>query len=417
MLRKIDRPTLVICLIAMLNSMGLGLIVPVMPELLSELGDGSIANAAAIGGYLSLVFAAMQFVFGPILGALSDRFGRRPVLIASLGLAAVDYLLMALAPQLWMIFIGRMLSGASSATFSVANAYLADRSSEKDRAKSFGIVGAAAGIGFVMGPFIGGLLGALGPRAPFLAASVLSLLALLGTLKVLRESLSQKDRRPIAWGIVNPLAPLLRRAAGTSSLLFAVFFFDAVAGFVFPAVWVYFGAVRFGWDSAMIGLSLGLIGLYFALSQAVLLGRFTRRMGNLNTARLAMVVGIIGFLALVWLQSGLIALALLPLFAFRGIAATAIISESSVHVDQTRQGELQGTFASILALASLVAYPVMTQLFATQLSGAPGDTWSSGAPFLLAAALSALALSLLVFAGSKRNDRAREPSGAAELPL
>jgi len=418
MLRKVDQPTFVICLIAMLNSMGLGLIVPVMPELLSELGDGSIANAAAIGGYLSLVFAAMQFVFSPILGALSDRFGRRTVLIGSLGLAAADYLLMAMAPHLWMIFIGRMLSGASSATFSVANAYLADRSSEQDRAKSFGIVGAAAGIGFVMGPFIGGLLGVIGPRAPFLAASVLSLLALLGTLKVLRESLSEEERRPISWGIVNPLAPLLRRAAGKSTLLFAVFFLDVFAGFVFPAVWVYFGAVRFGWDSTMIGLSLGLMGLYYALFQAVLLGRLTSWMGNLHTARLAIFTGTIGFLALVWLQSGWVALALLPLFAFRGIAATAIISESSVHVDQTRQGELQGTFASILALASLVAYPVMTQLFAAQLSGAPDDTWTSGTPFLLAAALSALALMLLVFAGFWRRgtpERTRGQTNAAGL--
>ncbi len=241
----------------------------------------------------------------------------------------------------------------------------------------------------------------------------------MGTLKVLRESLSEEDWRPISWGIVNPLAPLLRRTAGTSTLLFAVFFLDAFAGFVFPAVWVYFGAVRFGWDSTMIGLSLGLMGLYYALFQAVLLGRLANRMGNLHTARLAIFTGAIGFLALVWLQSGWIALALLPLFAFRGIAATAIISESSVHVDQTRQGELQGTFASILALASLVAYPVMTQLFAAQLSGAPDDTWTSGTPFLLAAALSALALTLLVFAGFWRRgapERARGRTNAAELP-
>jgi len=412
MLRNVDRPTIVICLIVMLNAMGLGLILPVMPELLGGFSDGSMANAAAVGGYLSLVFAAMQFVFSPILGALSDRFGRRPVLIGSLALAAADYLLMALAPHLWMIFVGRMLSGASSATFSVANAYLADRSSEEHRTKTFGIIGAAGGVGFVMGPFLGGVLGALGPRAPFYAASALSLIALLATYVIVKESLSPDNRRAISWRIVNPLSPLLRGVAGPSTLLLTVYFVDALAGFVFPAVWAYFGAVRFGWDSTMIGVSFGIMGVCFALSQAIVLGRLVGRMGNLNTARLAISAGTVGFFALVWLQSGWIAMALLPIFALRATAGTAIIGETSVHVDRARQGELQGTFSSLMALASMIAYPVMTQLFAAQTSGAQGDSWHSGTPFLLAAILSAMALVLLLLGGLKRND----PSGLAWEP-
>ncbi len=412
MLRKLDRPTVVICLIAMLNAMGLGLIMPVMPELLSQFHDGSMTNAAAVGGYLSLVFAAMQFIFSPVLGGLSDRFGRRPVLIGSLALAATDYLLMALAPHLWMIFVGRMLSGASSATFSVANAYLADRSPEQDRTKSFGIVGAAAGIGFVMGPFIGGILGALGPRAPFFAASVFSLLALLGTLIVVRESLAPKNRRTISWRVANPFSPLLRRAVGTSTILFAVYFLDTLAGFVFPAVWAYFGVVRFGWDSTMIGVSFGIMGICFAVSQAIVLGRLTSRIGNPNVAMLAILSGVAGFLALVWLQSGLIAMALLPILAFRGIAGTAIVGESSAQVGRDRQGELQGTFASIAALASMIAYPVMTQLFAADLSGIRDETWHAGAPFLLAATLSSVALVLLFF-GVQSRKSPRDPLGDA----
>lgn len=392
-----DRATAVICTIAILNTMGLGLIMPVMPELLAGFQGGSIARAAAIGGYLSLVFAAMQFVFSPILGALSDRYGRRPILLGSLALASADYLMMAMAPYLWMIFVGRILSGASSATLSVANAYLADRSSKEDRTKFFGYVGAAAGIGFVMGPFIGGLLGTYGPRAPFYAASALSLVALVGTIIFVQESLPEENRRPITWKIINPLGPLLSRVQRVSLALFAVYFFDALAGFVFPAVWAYFGAARYGWNSTTIGLSFGIMGICFVLTQAAVLGPVAKRIGNLNVAALGLSLGVAGFLTLVWLQSGLFALILMPVFSFRAIVGIAIVGEISAQVDPNRQGQLQGTFASLGALASLVSFPMMTQLFASQLSnGGSANTWHSGAPFLLAAGLGGLALLLLV---------------------
>lgn len=272
-----------------------------MPELLARFQGGSTARAAAIGGYLSLAFATMPFVFSPILSALSDRYSRRPNLLGSLSLASADYLMMAMAPYLWMIFVGRVLSGASSATLSVANAYLADRSFKEDRTKFFGYVGAAAGIGFVMGPFIGGLLGTYAPPAPFYAASALSLVALVGTL------------------------------------------------------------------------------------------------GNLNVTALGLSLGVAGFLTLVWLQSGLFALILLPIFSFRAIVGIAIVGESSAQVDPDWQGELQGTFASLGAFASLVSFPMMTQLFASQLSnGESANTWHSGAPFLLAAGLALLLLIVTV---------------------
>lgn len=395
--KKFGRATAVICTIAMLNTMGLGLIMPIMPELLAGFQGGSIAKAAVIGGYLSLVLAAMQFVFSPILGALFDRYGRRPVLLGSLALASVDYLMMAMAPYLWMIFGGRMLSGASSATLSVANAYLADRSSKEDRTKFFGYVGAAAGIGFVMGPFIGGLLGTIGPRAPFYAASALSLVALVGTMFFVQESLPEENKRPVTWKVINPLGPLLSPVQGVSLALFAVYFFDALAGFVFPAVWAYFGAARYGWNSTTIGVSFGIIGTCFVLTQAVILGPVAKRIGNLNVAALGLSLGIAGFLTLVWLQSGLFALILLPVFSFRAIVGIAIVGESSAQVDPDRQGRLQGTFVSLGALASLVSFPMMTQLLASQLSnGGPTNTWHSGAPFLLAAGLACLALLLLI---------------------
>ena len=394
--KTFDRATAVICTIAILNTMGLGLIMPVMPELLAGFQGGSIARAAAIGGYLSLVFAAMQFVFSPILGALSDRYGRRPILLGSLALACADYLMMAMAPYLWVIFLGRMLSGASSATFSVANAYLADRSSKEDHTKFFGYVGAAAGIGFVMGPFIGGLLGTYGPRAPFYAASALSLVTLVGTILFVQESLPDENRRPITWKIINPLGPLLSPLQGVSLALFAVYFFDALAGFAFSAVWAYFGAARYGWDSTTIGLSFSIIGICFVLTQAVILGPVAKRIGNLNVAVLGLLLGVAGFLTLVWLQSGAQALILLPVFALRAIVGIAIVGQTSAQVDPDRQGELQGRFASLGALASLISFPLMTQLFSSQLlNEGSANTWHSGAPFLLAAGLSGVALLLL----------------------
>lgn len=392
-----DRATAVICTIAILNTMGLGLIMPIMPELLAGFQGGSIAKAAGIGGYLSLVFAAMQFIFSPILGALSDRYGRRPILLGSLALASADYLMMAMAPYLWVIFLGRMLSGASSATFSVANAYLADRSSKEDRTKFFGYVGAAAGIGFVMGPFIGGLLGTYGPRAPFYATSALSLVTLVGTILFAKESLPDENRRPITWKIINPLGPLLSPLQGVSLALFAVYFFDAIAAFAFSAVWAYFGAARYGWSSTTIGLSFSIIGICFVLTQVVILGPVAKRIGNLNVAVLGLSLGIAGFLTLVWLQSGLLALILLPVFSFRAMVGITIVGQTSAQVDPDRQGELQGRFASLGALASLISFPLMTRLFTSQLTnGGSANTWHSGAPFLLAAGLTGVALLLLI---------------------
>jgi DHA1 family tetracycline resistance protein-like MFS transporter len=258
-------------------------------------------------------------------------------------------------------------------------------------------VGAAAGIGFVMGPFIGGLLGTYGPRAPFYAASAVSLVALVGTMLFVQESLPDENRRPITWKIINPLGPLLSGVKGVSLALFAVYFFDAVVGFAFSAVWAYFGAARYGWDSTTIGLSFGIIGISFVVTQAVILGPVAKRIGILNVAALGLSLGIAGFLTLVWLQSGLFALILLPVFAFRAIVGIAIVGQSSAQVDPDRQGELQGTFASLGALASLISFPMMTQLFASQLSNeGSANTWHSGAPFLLAAGLGGLALLLLI---------------------
>lgn len=407
MIHKLDKPTAVIALIALLNTMGFGLIIPVMPELLAEFRAGSVARAAAIGGYLSLSFAVMQFLFSPLLGALSDRFGRRPVLMASLAVKAADYLLMALAPSLWLIFVGRLVSGAGSATYAVAYAYLADRAPDKERARLFGIIGAAGGMGFVLGPFAGGLIGTLGTRAPFMASAALTLAALIATHFVVRESLPPAERRPIAWQSANPFGPLTVRNTGVPVILFAAFFLDAMAGFSFPAVWAYFGAARYGWDSTMIGLSFGIMGLSYAVMQSAAIGPLTGRLGNINTARLALVVAIPGYLVLVWLPWGLVAMVLMLPLTLRAITGTVLTAQASTLTGNDRQGEIQGTLSSTNALASMIAYPLMTQVFTAQMEAASGESWRAGAPFLLAAGFSIIALLLLAL------DRTRHERGNA----
>ena len=360
---RFDRPTAVICAIGALNAMGLALIMPVMPDLLADFETGTLAQSAAIGGLLSLVFAVMQFLFSPLLGALSDRFGRRPVLLGSLALSALDYLLMAFAPFLWMLFVGRMISGVSSSTFSVATAFLADRSPDADRAGSFGILGAAFGIGFVIGPFVGGLLGAYGPRMPFLVAALLSSLAFVVASMVLPETLVESKRRPVLHEDINPLTPLLTRDEGFPKPLLAAFFLDATAGYTFPAVWAYFSAARFGWDATMIGVSFGVMGVGFAIVQATVVRPLVARLGNIGAARLALTAGVVGFLAMAVVGDGIVALTILPVFALLTLARTGLTSEVSRTVSDTVQGRMQGTLASIAALASILAFPLMSQAF------------------------------------------------------
>lgn len=395
---RFDRPTAVICMVAALNSMGLGLILPVLPELLAEFGGGSLTQAAALGGALSLVFAVMQFLFSPLLGALSDRFGRRPVLLGSLALSSVDYLIMAFAPSLWLLFLGRVLSGVSSSTFSVASAYLADRSSGDDRAGSFGVLGAAAGIGFVLGPFVGGALGAYGPRAPFFVAAVLSVLTFVVAQAVLPETLAASKRRRVSLREANPLGFLMTRRPGASPLLLGAFFLDAVAGFAIPAVWAYFGAARFGWDAAMIGLSFGIMGIGYAIVQAMLVGLFTRRLGNLGAAGASLLAGAFGFVSLVWIVDEYLALLLLPVFAIHSIARTGITAHVSLGASEDVQGQLQGMLASLSALASIIAYPLMSQAFAYGASHAGAESIFAGLPFVIAAAATLTALVCVTWA-------------------
>ncbi|MEO1362739.1 MAG: MFS transporter, partial [Pseudomonadota bacterium] len=265
----------------MIDAMGIGLIVPVMPALILEVRGGDIGTAALWGGVLSTVFAAMQFLFGPLLGALSDRYGRRPVLLISLVVLVADYLVMAVAGTIWLLLAGRVVGGITAATQSTANAYMADISAPEDKAANFGLIGAAFGLGFVFGPVVGGLLAEYGTRAPFYAAAALAgLNAIFGYL-VLKETVDDRIRRPFSWARANPLGVFrhLSRLPGLGPLLW-VFFLYQVAFTVYPSVWAYYTAERFDWSPGMIGFSLFLFGISLAAVQGGLIRPILRVLGE-----------------------------------------------------------------------------------------------------------------------------------------
>ncbi len=390
------RPAVVFILITMMiDAMGIGLIIPVMPDLLQEVRGGSLGTAALWGGILSTTFAAMQFLFGPIIGGLSDRFGRRPVLLLSLAAMALDYLVMALAGSIWLLLAGRLIGGVTSATQATANAYMADISAGEDRAANFGLIGAAFGLGFVLGPLIGGLLGEWGTRAPFFAAAVLAAMNAVFGFLVLKETLPQENRRTFTWKRANPLGSFRQLGAlpGVGPLLL-VFFIYQVAFTVYPAIWSFFGKERFGWEPSTIGLSLGLFGIMLAIVQGGLIRPILRLLGERGTVIYGHLFDVAAFIALALVTSSTLALILTPLAALAAVITPALQGIMSKAVGADAQGELQGMLTSLSALAMILSPMIMTGTFAA-FTKADAPVYLPGAPFLLSAAL--IGLALLVF--------------------
>lgn len=384
-----------------IDAMGIGLIIPVMPDLFQEVGAGDLGTAALWGGALTTVFAMMQFVFGPIVGGLSDRFGRRPILLISLVVMALDYLLMAIAGSIWLLLFGRVIGGIASATQATANAYMADISKPEDRAANFGLIGAAFGVGFVLGPLIGGLLAELGTRAPFyVAAALAGTNAVFGFL-VLKETLPAQNRRPFSWRRANPLGSLrqLGKLPGLAPLLM-VFFLYQVAFTVYPAIWAFFGKERFGWDPATIGLSLALFGIMMAIVQGGLIRPVMRLLGERGTVIYGHVFDTLAFLALAFVVNGTVALILTPLAALAAVITPALQGIMSKTVGPDAQGELQGMLTSLGALAMVLSPLLMTSTFAT-FTREDAPIYLPGAPFLVSAALIVLGLVLFLRGGGR----------------
>lgn len=385
-----------ILITVVLDSMGIGLIMPVMPDLIQEVKGEGLAEAAVWGGILATIFAVMQFLFGPTLGNLSDRFGRRPVLLISLAVMAFDYILMALAGTITILIIGRIIGGITAATHSTASAFMADISEPDEKAANFGLIGAAFGMGFVLGPLIGGLLAEYGTRAPFYAAAILSAANMVFGYFVLPETVTDKIRRPFEWKRANPLGAFkhIGKLPGLGKLM-AVTFIYSVAFFVYPGVWAYFGAAQFGWGPGMIGLSLGVFGVGIAVVQGFLMKPILARIGERNAVIAGLSIDVLAFIMLGFVTNGWIALALTPLTALGSIAGPALQGIMSRTADDNQQGELQGTLASINAVATIVAPLVVTQTF-WYFTTDTAPIYLPGAPFLLSAILVIISIGIFL---------------------
>jgi DHA1 family tetracycline resistance protein-like MFS transporter len=401
-------PLIFILLTILIDSIGFGIIMPVLPQLIMEVSALELAGAARVGGLLLVVFAGLQFLFAPVLGNLSDRFGRRPVLLVSLLAFGVNYALMGLAPSLPWLFLGRALTGISGAAYAPANAFVADVSPPEKRAQSFGLIGAAFGLGFVLGPACGGLLGELGPRAPFFAAAALAVLNFAYGLFVLPESLPPERRRPFSLARANPLGTLraFRDQPRVLSLAL-VFFFWQVAFHVYPATWSYFAIAKFELSPAAIGATLALSGLSMTLVQGFLTGRIVARIGEARAAPLGVTIGMLAFLAYAFMTESWMLYPTLALGGFQSIATPAINAMMSRQLGPERQGELQGGMASVMGLSSIVGPFVLTETLA-RFSAPDAPLHFPGAAFLLAALLALVCLGLLL--AQRESLRAAPPS-------
>lgn len=383
----------------MIDAMGIGLIMPIMPNLLLEVQGGSLADAAIWGGILSTAFAVMQFLFSPVLGSLSDALGRRPVLLVSLFVMTLDYLVMALAGSLWLLLVGRLIGGITAATHATAGAYIADISKPTDKAANFGLLGAAFGAGFVLGPLMGGLLGELGTRAPFYAAAILAGLNFVFGWFVMRETVTDETRRAFDWRRANPLGAFraMARIPGISGLLW-VYFLYSVAIYVYPAIWSYFTAEQFGWQPQMIGISLAVYGISMALVQGGLLRYMVRWVGERRTVIWGQGFDFVAFGILAFISSGNLALALIPIAALGAVVQPALQGLMSRAVANNQQGELQGVMTAVHALSMVISPLMMTATFAV-FSDKETSYYLPGAPFLLALVL--MVIGAVVFLRSR----------------
>ena len=399
----------------LLDTTGFGLIMPVYPRLLVDLTGESLSRAAVYGGWLGFLYAAMQFMWAPVLGNLSDRYGRRRVLLFAIGALGVDYIIMGLAPTLAWLFVGRAISGAAGASFTPAYAYVADVTPPEKRAQSFGIISASFGIGFIIGPAIGGLLGSFGPRTPFFAAAAFSLVNFCYGYFVLPESLPPDRRRAFEWRRANPLGTLtqMRKHPVVLGLLAALFLW-ALANQVMPTTWAFYTKFRFGWSEAMIGASLATAGVVIATSQATMMRYIVPRLGERKAAVIGILGGIAAYTGFGLATAGWMMFAALAGWFFGAIVMPTINALMSHRIAHNAQGELQGAVASLFSLSAIIGPPIMTHIFARFTSPA-SSVHVPGAAFLTAALLATVCL--VIFWVSTRVPAVEPGTSASESAL
>ena len=385
-----------IFVVVLLDSIGFGIIMPVLPQLIMDVTGEPLTAAARYGGWLMFVYAAMQFFSAPVLGNLSDRFGRRPVLLLSLVAMGADYLLMGWAPTLIWLFVGRFIAGVSAGTYGIANAFIADTFEPDDRAKNFALMGAAFGVGFIVGPVIGGFLGEYGPRAPFYAAAALAFVNLIYGYFVLPESLKPENRRPFEIRRANPLGTLnqLWKYPVVIGLVFAYFFY-MLGHHSLPAVWSYFVMEKFAWTTREIGFSLGAVGVCMIFVQVYLIRVFLDKYGQERTAFIGLIVTILSFIGYAFIPYGWMMYVVIAVGAGQGFIGPSVQGLMSARIPADSQGELQGALGSMSSLVSILSPPFMTQTFA-YFSGGGAPIYFPGAPFLAAAFFTLMGLLLLV---------------------
>lgn len=371
----------------LVDVIGIGIIIPIIPTLIQNLIGGDISNASRYGGWLVFSFAIMQFIFSPILGGLSDRFGRRPILLISLLGLGLDYIFHAFAPTLMWLFVGRIIAGICGASFTTATAYIADISEPEKRAQNFGLIGAAFGLGFIIGPMIGGISSQWGTRVPFLVAAALSLLNFVYGYFVLPESLKSENRRAFDWKRANPIGSLmqLRKYPVVSGLVVSLTLISLAAHAV-QSNWSYYTMLKFSWNSTMVGYSLAFVGVMISLVQGGLIRIIIPKIGQKYSVYVGLFLYTIGMLLFAFAAQGWMMYAFLIPYCLGGIAGPALQGIMSSQIPPNEQGELQGALTGIMSATSIIGPVIMNNLFAYY-TGVTAPIYFPGAPFILGALL------------------------------
>ena len=376
----------------LIDVIGLGIIIPVLPALIEQITGGDISEASRTGGWLTFAYAAMQFHFSPVIGGLSDRYGRRPVLLASLLGFGLDYILMGFAPTIGWLFLGRLIAGITGASYTTAGAYIADVSTPEKRAQNFGLIGVAFGVGFIIGPVLGGLLGHYSPRLPFFVAAGLALLNALYGYFVLPESLTPEHRRPFDWKRANPIGSLrhLGRYPVVLSLVIS-FVLLYLSGHATQSTWTFYTIEKFGWNEQWVGYSLGFVGLMVAIVQGGLIRIVIPKLGQKRSVFVGLTFYTIGFFLFAIATKGWMMFLFVVPFAMGGFAGPALQSIITSAVPANEQGELQGALTSLISLTSIFGPLMMTNLFSV-FSAPNAPVYFPGAPFMMGALLSLLSI-------------------------
>lgn len=377
---------------------GWGIIIPVIPKLISELIQGDISEAAKYGGWLGFAFAFTQFLFAPLVGNLSDKYGRRPIILISLFAFALDYLLLAFSPTITWLFVGRIIAGLSGASITTASAYIADISTPENRAKNFGMIGAAFGLGFIIGPVLGGLLGQYGSRVPFYAAAILCMCNFLYGYFILPESLSKANRREFDWKRANPIGAIkrLKKYPQLIGIVVAIFLLY-VGSHAVHSNWSFYTMYQFKWDERMVGISLGVVGLLVGIVQGGLIRWTSPRLGNEKSIYIGLALYTIGMLLFAFATESWMMFVFLIPYCLGGIAGPALQAVVSGNVPANEQGEIQGTLASLMSASAIIGPPMMTNTFYF-FTHKEAPFQFAGAPFILGGFLMLLSTIIAFYA-------------------